>query len=118
MLIRLGTIVDARARFVDAVKRDLASEELKTMPVNFTAYDDMHRVFAPSRLPIVDGARWMGRVVDPRSGVTGRSRHAGRKIIDLAMKLDDDVLDLMESLEFVRDILHKLTELHPESLLD
>jgi predicted transcriptional regulator len=54
LLVRLGTVADARARLLDAVKRDLAGEEVEAVPsVNFATYDDMHRVLAPSRLAIV-----------------------------------------------------------------
>ena len=40
--------------------------------------------------------------------------HEAREFFDLAMELDDQVFDLSESLEAVRDILTKLTDLYPE----
>lgn len=45
-----------------------------------------------------------------------RAKGEAREFFDLAMELDDQVFDLMESLEVVRDILTRLTELYPESL--
>lgn len=54
LTVRLSTIADAKARFVEAGRRALAGETAEAVPsVNFTSYDDMHRVLAPSRLAIV-----------------------------------------------------------------
>ena len=54
LIVRLSTIADAKARFVAAGERALAGEVVDAVPsVNFSSYDDMHRVLAPSRLAIV-----------------------------------------------------------------
>jgi len=47
-----------------------------------------------------------------------RAKGEAREFFDLAMELDDQVFDISESLEAVRDILTKLTDLYPESLQD
>jgi hypothetical protein len=48
--------------------------------------------------------------------INARAKGEAREFFDLAMELDDQVFDLLESLEVVRDILSKLTDLYPESL--
>jgi predicted transcriptional regulator len=54
LTVRLNTVADAKARFVEAGKRALAGEKVEAVPsVNFVTYEDMHRVLAPSRLAIV-----------------------------------------------------------------
>lgn len=50
--------------------------------------------------------------------INARAKGEAREFFDLAMELDDQVFDLMESLEVVRDILTKLTDLYPESLTE
>jgi hypothetical protein len=50
--------------------------------------------------------------------LNARAKGVAREFFDLAMELDDQVFDLLESLEAVRDILGKLTDLYPESLTD
>ena len=50
--------------------------------------------------------------------INARAKGEAREFFDLAMELDDQVFDLSESLEAVRDILTKLTDLYPESLQD
>lgn len=50
--------------------------------------------------------------------INARAKGEAREFFDLALELDDQVFDLMESLEVVRDILTKLTDLYPESLQD
>ncbi len=54
LTVRLSTIADAKARIVEAGRCALAGDTVEAVPsVNFTSYDDMHRVLAPSRLAIV-----------------------------------------------------------------
>lgn len=48
--------------------------------------------------------------------INARAKGEAREFFDLAMELDDQVFDLMESLEVVRDFLTRLTDLYPESL--
>lgn len=50
--------------------------------------------------------------------INARAKGEARAFFDLAMELDDQVVDLLESLEAVRDILTRLTDLYPESLQD
>jgi predicted transcriptional regulator len=52
--VRIGTMADAKARFVGAANRALAGKAVEASPtLNFACYDDMHRVLSPSRLAIV-----------------------------------------------------------------
>lgn len=54
LTVRLSTMADAKARFVEAGNRALAGNTVAVSPtLNFASYDDMHRVLAPSRLAIV-----------------------------------------------------------------
>jgi len=48
--------------------------------------------------------------------INARAKGDAREFFDLATKLDDQIFDLMESLEAVRDTLTRLTDLYPESL--
>lgn len=61
LTVRLNTVADAKARFVEAGKRALAGEKVEAVPsVNFATYEDMHRVLAPSRLAIVKALAGQG----------------------------------------------------------
>lgn len=54
LTVRLSTMADTKARFSEAAKLALAGKPVAATPtLNFTSYDDMHRVLAPSRLAIV-----------------------------------------------------------------
>jgi predicted transcriptional regulator len=62
-VIRLSSISDARARFLNAGQKALEGSLVSATPsVNFPSYDDMHRVLAPPRLAIMkamaDKGRW------------------------------------------------------------
>ncbi|MQW35544.1 transposase [Sinorhizobium meliloti] len=50
--------------------------------------------------------------------INARAKGVASEFFDLAEELDGQVFDLLESLEAVRDILAKLTELYPESLVE
>lgn len=61
LTVRLSTVADAKARFVEAGRRALAGEMVEAVPsVNFATYEDMHRVLAPSRLAIVKALAGQG----------------------------------------------------------
>ncbi|MBZ5761943.1 transcriptional regulator [Rhizobium sp. VS19-DR104.2] len=61
LIVRLGTMSDAKARFVNAGREALeGSAEPVTPSINFASYDDMHRVLAPSRLAIVKALAGQG----------------------------------------------------------
>ena len=52
--VRLSTVDDAKARFVEAGRRALKGTATEAVPtLAFLSYDDIHRVLAPSRLAIV-----------------------------------------------------------------
>lgn len=47
LIVRLGTMSDAKARFVNAGRKALeGSAQPVTPSINFVSYDDMHRVLA------------------------------------------------------------------------
>jgi predicted transcriptional regulator len=61
LTVRLSTVAEAKARFVEAGRRALEGEVAEAVPsINFTSYDDMHRVLAPSRLAIVKALAGQG----------------------------------------------------------
>ncbi|MBO9135177.1 MULTISPECIES: helix-turn-helix domain-containing protein [unclassified Rhizobium] len=61
LIVRLGTMSDAKARFVNAGRKALeGSAQPVTPSINFVSYDDMHRVLAPSRLAIVKALAGQG----------------------------------------------------------
>jgi len=52
--IRLSSIEETRARFIEAGNRAVSGEKNAANPsLNFLNYDDMHKVLAPSRLAII-----------------------------------------------------------------
>lgn len=54
LTVRLSTMADAKARFVEAGSCALAGKAVAASPtLNFASYDDMHRILAPSRLAIL-----------------------------------------------------------------
>lgn len=61
LTVRLSTMTDTRARFVEAANRAIAGEAIEAVPtLNFASYDDMHRVLAPARLAIVKALAGQG----------------------------------------------------------
>ena len=54
LTVRLSTIIDVNARLTDVAKLARDDKGVEGGPtLNFTCYEDMHRVLAPSRLAIV-----------------------------------------------------------------
>jgi len=54
LTVRLSTIDDIKARFVAAGKLALSGQSVEAIPsVEFSSYDEMHRILAPLRLGIV-----------------------------------------------------------------
>ena len=61
LTVRLSSVADARARFVEAGKRALSGKAGEVAPsINFVSYDEMHRVLAPPRLDIVKALTGQG----------------------------------------------------------
>ena len=61
LTVRIGSIMDAKARFVAAGMAGASGALVAVVPsVNFASYDDMHKVFAPSRLAIVKALAGQG----------------------------------------------------------
>ncbi|MBN7807101.1 HVO_A0114 family putative DNA-binding protein [Agrobacterium rosae] len=54
LTIRLSTINDMKARFAAAGKLALSGKAVEATPsIEFSSYDDLHRILAPLRLSIV-----------------------------------------------------------------
>lgn len=59
--VRLGTLADAKARFIQAGADAAAGKRVEARAsVSFANYEDMHRVLAPSRLAIVKALAGQG----------------------------------------------------------
>jgi predicted transcriptional regulator len=107
LTIRLSSIEEAKARFVEAGRRALAGEIVEASPsVNFTTYDEMHRVLAPSRLAIV-------KVLAGQGGLSIRevARRVGRDVQavhrDVMTLVNAGVVERTENgVEFPYDRIH------------
>lgn len=66
LTVRLSTIDDAKARFVQAGRHALKDpadlEDATEATLNFASYEDMHRILAPSRLAIVKALAGQGAI--------------------------------------------------------
>ena len=61
LTVRLGTIDDIKARFVAAGKLALSAKAVEARPsVEFSSYDDLHRILAPLRLAIIKALAGQG----------------------------------------------------------
>ncbi|UXN66533.1 helix-turn-helix domain-containing protein (plasmid) [Phyllobacterium sp. A18/5-2] len=107
LIVRLSTIADAKARFVAAGERALAGEVVDAVPsVNFSSYDDMHRVLAPSRLAIVKALAGRGAL-----SIREVARRVDRDVQavhrDITTLINAGVIDRTESgVEFPYDRIH------------
>lgn len=107
LVIRLSSISDARARFVDAGQKALEGVVVPAIPsVNFPTYDDMHRVLAPPRLVIVKAMAGQGPLaIREVARRVGRDVQAVHK--DVTTLVNAGVLDRTEAgVEFPYDQLH------------
>ena len=100
LTVRLSTMADTKARFVGAAKLALAGKAVEAVPtLNFTSYDDMHRVLAPSRLAIVKVLAGQGAL-----SIREVARRVGRDVTTLA---NAGVIDRTEKgVEFSYDTIH------------
>jgi len=107
LTVRLSTIADAKTRFVEAGRRALAGETVEAMPsVNFTSYDDMHRVLAPSRLAIVKALAGQG-ALSIREVARRVSRDVQAVHRDVTTLVNAGVIDRTENgIEFPYDRIH------------
>jgi len=107
LTVRLSTIADAKTRFVEAGRRALAGETAEAVPsVNFTSYDDMHRVLAPSRLAIVKALAGQGAL-----SIREVARRVNRDVQavhrDVTTLVNAGVIDRAENgIEFPYDRIH------------
>lgn len=104
LTVQLGNIMDAKARFVTA---GMAGAPVAVVPsVNFASYDDMHKVFAPSRLAIVKALAGQGTL-----SIREVARRVGRDVQavhrDVTTLINAGVVDRRaRGVEFPYDRLH------------
>lgn len=107
LTVRLSTMADTKARFVEAGKLALAGKAVEAVPtLNFTSYDDMHRVLAPSRLAIVRALAGQGAL-----SIREVARRVGRDVQavhrDVTTLANAGVIDRTEKgVEFSYDNIH------------
>ena len=107
LIVRLGTITDAKARFIAAGKLALAGEAVEAAPsINFSSYDDMHRVLAPSRLAIVKALAGRGAL-----SIREVARRVNRDVQavhrDITTLINAGVIDRTENgVEFLYERIH------------
>jgi len=107
LTVRLGSIADARARFLKAAGHALAGDEREATPtLSFASYDDMHRVLAPSRLAIVKALAGQGPL-----SIREVARRVGRDVQavhrDVTTLLNAGVIDRTEKgVEFPYSAMH------------
>ncbi|WP_196259129.1 winged helix-turn-helix transcriptional regulator [Pelagibacterium limicola] len=107
LIVRLASIEDAKARFVEAGR--LATEGTPTpatATLNFSSYDDMHRVLAPSRLAIVKALAGQGAL-----SIREVARRVNRDVQavhrDVTTLINAGVIDRTESgIEFEYENIH------------
>jgi predicted transcriptional regulator len=74
--VRISDLAEVKSRFITAGKRALEGKVSPAEPsLNFASYDDMHRVFAPSRLAIVKALAGQGAL-----SIREVARRVGRDI--------------------------------------
>lgn len=107
LTVRLSTMADAKARFVEAGARALAGKATPATPtLNFASYEDMHRVLAPSRLAIVKALAGQGALA-----IREVARRVERDVQavhrDVMTLIDAGVIDRTEKgVEFTYDRIH------------
>jgi predicted transcriptional regulator len=107
LVIRLSSISDAKARFVNAGQKALEGTFVPATPsVNFPSYDDMHKVLAPPRLAIVKAMAGQGPLaIREVARRVGRDVQAVHK--DVTTLVNAGVLDRTDAgVEFPYDQLH------------
>ena len=63
LTVRLSSISDLKDRFVAAGKMALSGKPVQALPsIEFTSYEDMHRILAPLRLDIIKAMAGQGPV--------------------------------------------------------
>ena len=107
VIVRLSSMADVKARFVEAVRRAEAGEAVGATPsIEFASYDDMHKVLAPSRLAIVKALAGQGAL-----SIREVARRVGRDVQavhrDVTTLINAGVIDrTSEGVEFPYDRIH------------
>lgn len=107
LTVRLSTLADVKARFLEASRLALEGNATEAMPsINFTSYEDMHRVLAPSRLAIVKALAGQGAL-----SIREVARRVDRDVQavhrDVTTLVNAGVIDRTENgIEFPYDRIH------------
>ena len=107
LTVRLSSMADTKARFSEAARLALAGKAIAAIPtLNFTSYDDMHRVLAPSRLAIVKALAGQGAL-----SIREVARRVGRDVQavhrDVTTLANAGVIDRTEKgVEFLYGSIH------------
>ena len=107
LTVRLGTIDDIKARFVATGKLALSGKAVEARPcVEFSSYDDLHRILAPLRLAIVKALAGQGLL--PIREVARRvDRDVQAVHRDVTTLINAGVIDRHENgVEFPYDSIH------------
>ncbi|MEY9167053.1 putative transcriptional regulator [Sinorhizobium fredii] len=105
--VRLGSMADFKAEFVEAVRRAESGEDVETAySLEFASYEHMHSVLAPARLDIVKALARQGLLSTHEV-----SRRANRDVQavnrDVTTLINAGVIDRTESgIEFPYDGIH------------
>jgi predicted transcriptional regulator len=107
LTVRLGTTDDIKARFVAAGKLAAAGRPVEASPsIEFSNYDDMHRILAPLRLAIVKTMAGQG-VLSIREVARRVNRDVQAVHRDVMRLVNAGMLDRHENgVEFPYDNLH------------
>lgn len=107
LIVRLGTMADAKARLLAAARRAEEGEMIVgEHSLEFASYDDMHKVLAPSRLAIVKALAGQGAL-----SIREVARRIGRDVQavhrDVTTLINAGVVDrTADGVEFTYDRIH------------
>ncbi|MBW9077999.1 transcriptional regulator [Agrobacterium pusense] len=107
LTVRLSTIKDIRTRFVAAGTLAMTGKPVEAKPsVEFSSYEDLHRVLAPLRLAVIKALAGQGPL-----SIREVARRVGRDVQavhrDVTSLLHAGVIDRNETgIEFPYDSIH------------
>ncbi len=107
LTVRLSTMDDMKARFANAGQRAMSGKPIDANPsIEFSSYDDLHRILAPLRLAIVKALVGHGplpiREVARRVGRDVQAVHR-----DITTLINSGIIDRHENgVEFPYDQIH------------
>lgn len=107
LTVRIGSTDDMKAHFVNAGNLALAGKAVEAVPsVEFSNYEDMHRILAPLRLAIVKELAGQGPL-----SIREVARRVNRDVQavhrDVTMLLNTGIIDRSDQgVEFAYDRIH------------